>query len=456
MRAIHIGLTSLLLGSLALAPLAFADDDNGDKDKSRGRDNDRRSAFFLPFSTLGTTTAALQAQIKSLQEALANLKAQRKALDDDDDNDDDDNNASSTKAARDALKTEIKETKQEISQTKRELRFARSLSRGMSGDDVRDLQELLREAGVYENGFVSGFFGPLTEAALKRFQEKFGIEAIGIFGPKTQAKILALFVGRALPAGIIARLGLETSSTTPGQGFVTICHKPIGVAPQTLVISVPALGAHLSHGDTVGVCPGSGTPSPDTTAPTMSGISATSITTSGATIQWTTNEAATTRVEYGTTTSYGSMTVLDASLVTNHSAAITGLASSTLHHFRVISKDAGGNTATSSDMTFTTGTPADTTAPLISTTSASSIASTTAQIGWTTNESATSKVWYGTSSPLTLGNPTANVSNSAFVTSHVLGLSGLTASTTYNYVVESKDAANNTATSSSQSFTTPD
>ena len=358
MRAISIGLTALLLvGSLLIAPLAFADDD----DDNRGKGSNKKAfVFTLPFLNIGTTTQTLLEQIQSLRDALAALKAQREALEDDDD----DNNASSTKATRNALKTEIKETRADIKQTQKELKFIRSLSRGMRGDDVRDLQELLaQDPSIFSANFITGFFGPLTEEAIRKFQKKFGIEAIGIFGPKTQAKLLSLFIGRELPLGIIRRLGLETSSTTPGQGFVTLCHKLAGVSPQTLVIAVPALGAHLAHGDMVGVCPGSGTA---TTTP-----------------------------------------------------------------------------------------PTDTTPPSLSAISASSTASTSVQILWTTNEAATSKVWYGTSSPLTLGGSTTNASNAALVTSHVLVLSGLTASTTYQYVAESSDAAGNTATSSAQSFTTP-
>jgi len=254
MRTVHIGLASLFLfAALLIAPLAFADDDN--KGKSEDNNRGRQSFSLLPFLNLnlGTTSAALQLQIKSLQEALANLKAQREALDD--------NRASTTKAARDGLKIEIKETRSDINRTERQLRFARSLSRGMSGDDVRDLQELLaQDSSIFSSSFITGFFGPKTEEALRKFQKKFGIDAIGIFGPKTQAKLLALFFGRELPPGIIKRLGLETSTTTPGQGIVTVCHNTgTSGAKQTLVIAVPALGAHLAHGDTVGVCPGSGT-----------------------------------------------------------------------------------------------------------------------------------------------------------------------------------------------------
>jgi len=106
---------------------------------------------------------------------------------------------------------------------------------------------------------------------------------------------------------------------------------------------------------------------PDTTPPTISAISAGSITQNTATVSWTTNEASDTQVEYGTTISYGSATTLNASMVTSHSASISGLSASTTYHYRVKSKDAAGNLATSADGTFTTLAPApDTTKPTVS------------------------------------------------------------------------------------------
>ncbi|MBI2669681.1 MAG: DUF2341 domain-containing protein [Candidatus Yanofskybacteria bacterium] len=96
------------------------------------------------------------------------------------------------------------------------------------------------------------------------------------------------------------------------------------------------------------------TTAPDTTAPVISAVTSSSITSSGATITWTTNEASDTQVEYGTTTSYGFSTALNTSLVAAHSANLTGLTASTLYHYRVKSKDASSNLATSGDFTFTT------------------------------------------------------------------------------------------------------
>lgn len=92
----------------------------------------------------------------------------------------------------------------------------------------------------------------------------------------------------------------------------------------------------------------------DTIAPTISGVSNSGITLTGATIAWTTNEFSDSQVEYGTTTAYGSYTTLNSSLVTSHSQALTGLSINTLYHYRVKSRDAAGNLTTSADYTFTT------------------------------------------------------------------------------------------------------
>src|SRR5947209_2853360 len=134
--------------------------------------------------------------------------------------------------------------------------------------------------------------------------------------------------------------------------------------------------------------------------PVISAVSASSITASGATIAWTTNETADSQVEYGLTTAYGSSTTLNPSLVTAHSQALSGLASSTLYHYRVKSKDAAGNLATSGDSTFTT---LDNIPPVISAVSASSITASGATIAWTTNETADTQVEYGLTTAYEIG-----------------------------------------------------
>jgi hypothetical protein len=92
----------------------------------------------------------------------------------------------------------------------------------------------------------------------------------------------------------------------------------------------------------------------DTTAPVISGVTASSVTSSQATIAWTTDEASDSQVEYGPTTAYGSVSPLNGALVTSHVVTLSGLADTALHHFRVRSRDAAGNSTTSADFTFTT------------------------------------------------------------------------------------------------------
>ncbi|MEK6583650.1 MAG: fibronectin type III domain-containing protein, partial [Nitrospirota bacterium] len=64
---------------------------------------------------------------------------------------------------------------------------------------------------------------------------------------------------------------------------------------------------------------------PDTTAPVISGLSTANITTTGATITWTTNEASSSQAEFGTTTAYGSSSTLDNNSVTSHSVTLNSL-----------------------------------------------------------------------------------------------------------------------------------
>ena len=188
----------------------------------------------------------------------------------------------------------------------------------------------------------------------------------------------------------------------------------------------------------------------DTTPPTISGVTASSLSSSGATITWTTNEAADTQVDYGITAGYGSSTSLNAALVASHSQTLTGLNAGTLYHYRVKSRDAAGNLATSTDYTFTTLAAADTTPPTISGVTASSLSSSGATITWTTNEAADTQVDYGT----TAGYGSSTTMNATLATSHSQALTGLSAGTLYHYRVKSRDAAGNLATSTDYTFTT--
>lgn len=164
----------------------------------------------------------------------------------------------------------------------------------------------------------------------------------------------------------------------------------------------------------------------DTTGPSLTSFVAAESTTS-AVLTWTTNEAATSQIEYGTTTSYGTTTTADAALVTSHSVTITGLAANTTFHARARSTDQAGNETVSADLSFTTSAGAKT---LITNVKATVVDTTTVTITWTTNEAATSKVRYGTTTDYGL-----EVADATLVTSHSVTLTGLTPNTVYHYEV---------------------
>ena len=84
------------------------------------------------------------------------------------------------------------------------LKVERTLARGASGDDVKALQEALAtDPDIYPEGIVSGFFGPLTEAAVRRFQARFDMEQAGIVGPQTREHINYILENGAGTSGIV-------------------------------------------------------------------------------------------------------------------------------------------------------------------------------------------------------------------------------------------------------------
>jgi len=93
----------------------------------------------------------------------------------------------------------------------------------------------------------------------------------------------------------------------------------------------------------------------DLIPPAISSVEASVLTPSSAVITWTTNEASDSQVEYGTTTSYGQITSLSSALVSAHNISLSGLSAQTPYNYRVRSKDFAGNSAVSSNYTFTTG-----------------------------------------------------------------------------------------------------
>ena len=99
--------------------------------------------------------------------------------------------------------------------------------------------------------------------------------------------------------------------------------------------------------------------------------------------------------------------------------------------------------------TSTTTSTVDVVPPVISGVTVSASTS-SVTVGWATNEPATSQVLYGVTTALGL----STGFDSTLVANHSQSISGLTPNTAYYYVVQSKDASGNLASSVQQSFTT--
>ncbi len=68
--------------------------------------------------------------------------------------------------------------------------FQRNLGFGNTGDDVKNLQEILKAKGFFPAKQEStGFFGLITKEAVKKFQKSRGLPTFGFFGPLTRAEI---------------------------------------------------------------------------------------------------------------------------------------------------------------------------------------------------------------------------------------------------------------------------
>ncbi len=71
------------------------------------------------------------------------------------------------------------------------------LEQGMTDDQITEVQELLStDPEIYPEGLVTGYFGPLTEKALKRLQNRHGLEETGEINEETREYISECFKER--------------------------------------------------------------------------------------------------------------------------------------------------------------------------------------------------------------------------------------------------------------------
>ncbi|MCP5054319.1 MAG: hypothetical protein GY940_44535, partial [bacterium] len=198
-----------------------------------------------------------------------------------------------------------------------------------------------------------------------------------------------------------------------------------------------------------------------TATPTVTTDAASSVTTTGATLNGTVNannQSTTVTFEYGVTTSYGTTVTADQSPVTGTSdtavsKAITGLTPGITYHYRVVGTNAGG-TSNGADMTFFTSAPA---APSATTDAATSVVFSGATLNGTVNAnnaSTTVTFEYGTTvaygTTVTADQSPVTGSSGTAVSKAITGLSG---NTTYHFRVVATNG-NGTANGADMTFTT--
>lgn len=175
---------------------------------------------------------------------------------------------------------------------------------GATGINVRNIQTFLASTpSFYPEGLVTGYYGTLTQAAVRRFQAYYGIISYGTpastgygrVGPSTMAKMNALILG-------------NPTSVDMSAPFIY----PVVISP----------------------------------------------TSSGATISWTTNELATSRLYYSTSpirftegdefstgfmVTSGTAAVFDSNTRLSHGTTLSGLSSNTTYYYLIVATDPTGN-----------------------------------------------------------------------------------------------------------------
>ncbi|KKR45511.1 MAG: Alpha amylase catalytic region [Parcubacteria group bacterium GW2011_GWA2_40_14] len=321
--------------------------------------------FILPVFTFAQTTTKsekslilqLQEQIKTLQVQITNLTKQ------------------------------LEGQKKEIETIKTEVAFSKTLQKGMSGDEVKKLQTFLKQfPDIYPEGLVTGYYGLRTEAAVRKLQEKQGIEAIGIVGPKTLSKLNELVTEGAgssetIPPGLLTAPGvakkveitttlaqtITASSTLPITITTTVATTTGSTATSTTVSTTESSGPSSSGsgGSTSGGTITTGTittttatsATSDTTLPSVpAGLVVSIVSGSQINLTWTAstdNVAVTGYKIYRGGTQISTTAALATSTTISYSD--TSLQASTVYSYTVAAYDAvGNNSAQSTSVSATT------------------------------------------------------------------------------------------------------
>ena len=91
---------------------------------------------------------------------------------------------------------------------------ALAIKKGDSGSEVAELQKTLQNAG-YFRGKATGFYGSLTQAAVKKFQAENNLKVDGIVGPKTLSVLKGKSEATSIEAAEKISPNVDRSSPSP-------------------------------------------------------------------------------------------------------------------------------------------------------------------------------------------------------------------------------------------------
>lgn len=114
-----------------------------------------------------------------------------------------------------ALMAKVEELQKQLATIRGEVKsvLKEGLSEGMSDADISKLQELLAtDPTIYPEGRKTGYFGPLTKEAVKRFQARHGLEITGKVEGETHDMLeeyLHEGFGDRIPEGLLKAPGIS-------------------------------------------------------------------------------------------------------------------------------------------------------------------------------------------------------------------------------------------------------
>jgi peptidoglycan hydrolase-like protein with peptidoglycan-binding domain len=277
------------------------------------------------------------------------------------------------------LANTVNSMRADIGAAKMRATFKRNLAKGDSGSDVRTLQEILIQiADIYPanadaSSIVSGHYGPLTEAAMKRFQAQEGLKQTGVFDDETREKFYDAVSGLLVEDDSGVKLSPVDLSGLPDFQNLSDLQKQVADLSNateagntninTLQDEITELDSRLAtaesnlillQGETTNLAGSIPAPAQSQSI-SITNLATSSIAKNSVTITWNTNTTGTSEVDYSLNSSLTSPTIVTSStLLTIHRVILSSLSASTKYYFKAVSRDASGGTISSPIQWFTT------------------------------------------------------------------------------------------------------